>query len=234
MLIIALLLSNNKRCEFDFKEIAYGADIFIIPVGSRCFLQLFNEFFMINTKLVILRTLMVSIGFLSGHSLSSTASYTDDLIAEAEAGDAAAQFSLGFMFYSGQGISKSIDKAVHWYAQAAERGLSEAQFRIGALYDYGKEISEDNSQAFKWYKEASLQGHAESQAMLGKMYFNGEGVAQSDVNAFLWWTLARTQGSNQAKIFVRETTGVIRRHQIIEARALASRCYQSQYKDCNW
>lgn len=234
ILIIELLLSKNKLCEFDFKEMAYGVDVFDIPGGAIAFHTSSTSYFMINTKLVLLKTLMVLIGILSGHSLSSTGSYTENLIAEAEAGDATAQFSLGFMFHSGQGISKNIDKAVQWYAQAAEQGLTEAQFRMGVLNDYGKEIGENNSQAFKWYKEAALQGHAESQALLGKMYFNGEGVAQCDVRAFLWWTLAKNQGSNQAKIFIRETTGVIRRHQAIEAQDLASRCYQSQYKDCNW
>lgn len=44
ILIIALLLSNNKRCEFDFKEIAYGADILIAPGDSAAFYKFLTSF----------------------------------------------------------------------------------------------------------------------------------------------------------------------------------------------
>jgi hypothetical protein len=44
ILIIALLLSNNKRCGFDDKEIACGADIFIVPSGSAGFYNFSTSF----------------------------------------------------------------------------------------------------------------------------------------------------------------------------------------------
>lgn len=189
---------------------------------------------MINLRVVAFVTVTLSMGSLNASSSPSIDPSFQALVAEAEAGNAAAQFSLGLIFHTGQGTDKNIERAMYWYTKAAMQGFSEAQFRIGLLYDNGREISANNNQAFKWYRKAAKQGHADSQALLGKMYFNGEGVEQSDIKAFLWWTLAKRLGSQQAKVFVRETTGVIRRHHIAEARQLADRCHQSGYEHCEW
>jgi TPR repeat protein len=185
-------------------------------------------------QFVSVKSLLIFACFMVGDIFASPNSYVDEIKSRAIRGEPAAQFSLGFLYHSGQGVSRDIVEAIDWYEKSAEQGFLEAQLRLGSLYDFGKEISEDNTEALKWYVEAAKRGHADSQAYLGKMYFNGEGVAQSDVKAFLWWTLAAQKGSSKAKTFIRETRGVIRKHHAAEARQLAQICDQSSYQNCKW
>lgn len=183
-------------------------------------------------KLITAKGLLFLACLLMGNISASSDPYINEVKSRAIQGEPAAQFSMGFLYHSGQGVSRDIVEALAWYRKSAEQGFLEAQLRLGSLYDFGKEVSEDNSEALKWYIEAATKGHAESQAYLGKMYFNGEGVEQNDVTAYLWWTLAAEQGSSRAKAFIRETRSIIRRHHAAEARHLANLCYDSSYKNC--
>src|SRR4051812_21737533 len=52
-------------------------------------------------------------------------------------GDAAAQYSLGWMYEAGRGVSKDEAAASEWYRQAAEQGLAEAQCQLGLMCSRG-------------------------------------------------------------------------------------------------
>lgn len=54
--------------------------------------------------------------------------------------NAEAQFSLGYMYDFGEGVSQNYDKAFEWYSKAANQGHIEAQFYLGLIYDNGKGI----------------------------------------------------------------------------------------------
>ena len=56
------------------------------------------------------------------------------LIPLAEAGDAKAQNSLGFMYNEGLGVSQDYAEAVKWYGKAAEQGDANAQYNLGDKY----------------------------------------------------------------------------------------------------
>ena len=66
------------------------------------------------------------------------------------------------------------------------------------------------------------------------MYANGEGAPTNDINAYAWWSLAATQGHESAS----ENKGIITkrmtRQQIAEAQAYATRCFENDYKGCDW
>ena len=44
----------------------------------------------------------------------------------AEAGDEAAQYIIGHMYYNGEGVPQDYKEAVKWYRLAAERGFADA------------------------------------------------------------------------------------------------------------
>src|SRR5690242_20971984 len=52
----------------------------------------------------------------------------------AEQGDADAQFRLGVMYESGQGVPRSDAEAIKWYRKAAEQDDAVAQFNLGIMY----------------------------------------------------------------------------------------------------
>ncbi|MCY3757517.1 MAG: tetratricopeptide repeat protein [Acidobacteria bacterium] len=112
----------------------------------------------------------------------------------AQQGDPGAQYALGDMYSTGEGVPRDVRKAVKWYRKAAEQGHASAQF---ALVLYSSEVPEweewlrlaakqghiqaqlylasryregDWVKAVKWYREAAEKGHAEAQTLLGGAY----------------------------------------------------------------
>jgi hypothetical protein len=53
---------------------------------------------------------------------------------QADAGDAAAQFNLGFAYSFGEGVPQDDVQAVSWFRQAAEQGHAIAQYNLGVMY----------------------------------------------------------------------------------------------------
>jgi len=87
----------------------------------------------------------------------------------AEQGDAGAQFILGLMYATGQGVQKDYQQAVKWYRQAAEQGFAEAQSNLGVMYKNGQGVPQDYKEAIKWWERAAGQGIADAQFKLGMM-----------------------------------------------------------------
>jgi len=56
----------------------------------------------------------------------------------AEQNDPAAQFNLGMLYETGQGVTQNYAEAVKWYREAAERGYPAAQFNLGVFYESGR------------------------------------------------------------------------------------------------
>ena len=90
-----------------------------------------------------------------------------DLRAIAEAGDTAAQFTLGLMYATGEGVPQDDAEAVAWHRLAAAQGNADAQYNLGLRYSIGFGVSQDAAEAVTWYRKAAEQGHAEAQTRLG-------------------------------------------------------------------
>jgi len=79
----------------------------------------------------------------------------------AEQGDATAQFSLGMMYYNGEGVAQDYKEAMKWFRLAAEQGIEEAvrsQNNLGWMYDQGLGVIQDNVIAHMWYNIAVSNG----------------------------------------------------------------------------
>ena len=81
----------------------------------------------------------------------------------AEAGDVAAQYNLGLMYYYGQGVPQDYAEAVKWYRLAAEQGDEVAQYNLGVMLKNGRGVPQDYEEAIKWYRLAAEQGYASAQ-----------------------------------------------------------------------
>ena len=120
-----------------------------------------------------------------------------DLRARAEAGDAEAQFNLGYAYRRGFGVPQNGPEAVAWYRRAYEQGgtisIQSAQ-EVGFIYRDGDGVPVDYAEAAAWYRVAAEQGDASSQYNLGFMYDTGAGLPQDDAEAARWFRLAAEQG----------------------------------------
>ena len=86
--------------------------------------------------------------------------WADDLSAvraQAEQGDAGAQFALGTMYQYGQGVAQDYGEALRWWRSAAEQGLLDATLALGNLYAGGTGIAKDDVQAYMWFDIATRQ-----------------------------------------------------------------------------
>ena len=74
----------------------------------------------------------------------------------ADQGNARAQFSLGQMYYMGQGVPRDYAQADAWYRKAADQGFDYAQFNLGVAYeDGGLGVPQDYALAYMWFNLAS-------------------------------------------------------------------------------
>jgi TPR repeat protein len=118
----------------------------------------------------------------------------------AEAGNAEAQFNLGYMYYYGEGVPVDDTQAARWYLQAAEQGHVTAQFNLGVMYAFGEGVAEDTAEAAYWYRQAAEQDHTRAQYNLAYMYDEGIGMAIDDVQAVMWYRRAAEQGDPDAQL----------------------------------
>ncbi|HQL00314.1 MAG TPA: tetratricopeptide repeat protein [Smithellaceae bacterium] len=83
--------------------------------------------------------------------------YKENLVL-ASKGISAAQFNLGLMYDTGQGVPQDFNEAFKWYSLAAEQGNAAAQNNLGHLYHHGLGVSRDYEKALAWYRKAADQG----------------------------------------------------------------------------
>lgn len=118
--------------------------------------------------------------------------------AQAESGDAEAQYNLGNMLLTGTGTAVDLRQAEIWLQRAASQGLDKAQFKLGHLHYVTLGESSDNTVAFDWFSKAAATGYAPAMYYLGDMYANGSGVNQDYKAARSWYEKAGAAGFSLA------------------------------------
>ncbi len=73
-------------------------------------------------------------------------------------GHADAEYNLGVMYESGQGVPRDYAEAIKWYRLAAEQGFAYAQHNLGVMYENGQGVPHDYAQAHMWFSLAGAQG----------------------------------------------------------------------------
>jgi len=118
----------------------------------------------------------------------------------AEKGDASAQYTLGWMFESGQGVKQSYQQAILWYRKAANQGDVAAQYVLGTMYKKGTGVTQDSQQALAWFLKAAHQGDAIAQFEVGVHFQQGLGVEQDSQQGLSWFLKAAEQGHITSQI----------------------------------
>lgn len=74
---------------------------------------------------------------------------------KAEAGDARAQYFLGYSYFNGRGVAKDVGESFKWYRKAAEQGDAGAQLALGGCYYAGKVVAKDEVEAYAYWSLAA-------------------------------------------------------------------------------
>jgi len=93
---------------------------------------------------------------------------------EADAKDARCHFSLGVMYYNGQGIERSFKHSTKHYAIAATAGIVPAQVSAGFAYANAMGVPEDFDKAAYFLKMAVAQDEASAKVTLAEIYAMGK------------------------------------------------------------
>jgi len=120
--------------------------------------------------------------------------------AQAERGDAEAQFSLGLRFANGQGPALDYAQAARWYLKAAEQSHALAQFNLGVMYAEGQGMPSDKEQSILWFDRAARLGDAAAQYRVGMTHHQASldpspmNASESRIEAYKWLQLSDDQG----------------------------------------
>ena len=85
--------------------------------------------------------------------------YIQSIRAQAEQGDAVAQYNLGYAYHNGEGVPQDYSEAVKWYRRAAEQGNAGAQLNLGVMYSNGEGVPQNYREAYIWFSLAAANGH---------------------------------------------------------------------------
>ena len=113
-------------------------------------------------------------------------------------GYAEAQATLAWMFHTGKGVNKNMQRALAWYRLAADNNHPIAQNNLGVFYEQGIEVGKSYRSAAKWYQKAAEVGYPYAQYNLGILYLEGKGVKKNKDEAIYWLQIASLQGVKQA------------------------------------
>ncbi|MFZ4077213.1 MAG: tetratricopeptide repeat protein, partial [Legionellaceae bacterium] len=116
---------------------------------------------------------------------------TPHLEEKAILGDSDAQFQLGQCYQQGSGVTKDIQKAIKYYAQATALQDLRAEYNLGLIWLEAETGTPDYQQAMGWLNDAAFKGNVEAQYVLGQILQHGyqnaqhETVIQPDVDQAL-------------------------------------------------
>jgi TPR repeat protein len=125
----------------------------------------------------------------------------NDVRAQAERGEAQAQFQLGSLYLSGSlvGVARDEVEAANWFRKAADQNQTDAQSCLGFCYLNGQGVPKDPVEGVRWLRKAAEQNQSDAQNNLGLCYANGQGVAKDEVEAVKWHRRAAEQNNAEAQ-----------------------------------
>jgi TPR repeat protein len=104
----------------------------------------------------------------------------------AEAGDADAQYNIGWMYMNGYGLRVNDSLALEWWKEASEQGHSDASFSIGMLYSLGEgEVSKDTNEAIDYYLIAADEKHEDAIAILKSMMLRNDNFVRERLHSII-------------------------------------------------
>ena len=106
---------------------------------------------------------LVNTGSISATNNQSTDNHKNDSLAvltrKAEAGDAAAQNTLGNWYYIGKNVEKDYAKAAGWWSKSAKQENVDGVGNLAICYQLGRGVKADSAMALKLYEKAITLGN---------------------------------------------------------------------------
>ena len=138
----------------------------------------------------------------------------------AQEGLSLAQYNLGILYFTGQGVEQDFDEAFEWTKRAAEQGHLNAQFNLGSLYLDGQGTQISVLEGVNWFTQAAKNGHANSAYTLAKMHQEGDFVDSDLVLAHAWAAQSEINEHPEASLLKKEIARDLNEEEIRQARRI--------------
>jgi uncharacterized protein len=152
--------------------------------------------------------------------------------AQAEAGDAEAQFRLAYMYLRAQGTARNAAEMERWFLAAANQGHAMAQMRMGNLYKDGFFKTRDLKVANGWFRKAALQGNGFALSTLGLFYAIGGGVSKNEPLGLALLAIARMRGDPDATELRIKLALDMTDADVVTAAVIAKKCQTGGMVSC--
>ncbi len=111
-----------------------------------------------------------------------------------EKGNSYAQNTLGYMFYNGLGVEKTLSKANYWWKKSALNNNSDSQYQLSySLLDEGQ-----TEEGLYWLTKSANNNHSEACYALGLKYYHGIDIEKNRIEAIRLFEIASIQGHPNA------------------------------------
>ena len=124
-----------------------------------------------------------------------------ELLPDAKAGNAEAEYMIGELTADGLGTARSYQLAARWYALSAAKGYIPANLTLGILYLFGagtedepSAIRADPARAIPYLRTAADAGDKDAQYLFGQLYMSGEAVQRDAEKAYDYTIQAARRG----------------------------------------
>lgn len=108
-----------------------------------------------------------------------------------DAGDGACANELGALYYTGDIVEQSYQKAAEYYELAAQAGYVQAMVNLGYIHEYGRLGAADPHKAYMYYSfAAAVYDSSEALYKMGDMFAAGRGVDANGRAALTLWQRA--------------------------------------------
>ena len=131
------------------------------------------------------------------------------VIEQAKAGDAEAQYKLGYDYFLGRGVPVDYVQAAIWWRKAADQGYPQAQNNLGVLYNSGKGVPQSYAEAYFWQNLAASRASGSLQAQFAK---------NRDESASRLWFIARLKVQQRAAKWAADHPVQPRSHEPTDAK----------------
>jgi TPR repeat protein len=121
------------------------------------------------------------------------------LKAQADAGDAKAQFELASVYFDGPDAQALLPEIISLYERSASQNLADAQYYLGVLYDKGRGVAVDDRKARDWFRRAAENNQSIAQYNYAVFLLQGRGGPQNEPEAWEWVKKSSAQGYPSAQ-----------------------------------
>jgi TPR repeat protein len=104
----------------------------------------------------------------------------------AEAGDADAEYNIGWMYRNGYGLRINDSLALEWWKKASAQGNADASFSIAMLYSLGEgEVRRNRDKAIDYYLLAAIDGQEDAVIALRSMMLRNDKAMRKRMHGIL-------------------------------------------------